>query len=107
MPPTTIRTSPSTADYIPLAEWQSQTPETFHGGKPVLYYHATGAKAWIPKSQRGSLPFFPEEASTDAPGPEASVLEDGSEDQVEQIVDLFVNSEYVVSTTYNISLELY
>jgi nucleotide-sensitive chloride channel 1A len=92
MPPTTIRTAPSTADFTPLAEWQSQTPETFHGGKPVLYYHATGAKALVPKSQIGKLPFFPEDASATASEPEASVIE-GSEEQVEQTVDLFVNSE--------------
>lgn len=93
MPPTTIRNSPSTADYTPLAEWQAQTPETFHGGKPVLYYHATGAKALVPKSQSAHLPFFPADASTTATEPEANVIE-GSEEQVEQGVDLFVNSEY-------------
>lgn len=96
MPPTTIRSSPSTADFVPLAEWQAQTPETFHGGKPVLYYHATGAKAYVPKSQSKSLPFFPSNASITASDPESSVLENGSEEQVAQTVDLFVNSEYVL-----------
>lgn len=99
MPPTTIRNSPSTADYTPLAEWQAQTPETFHGGKPVLYYHATGAKALVPKSQSAHLPFFPADASTTATEPEANVIE-GSEEQVEQGVDLFVNSEtFIIFST--------
>ena len=94
MMPTTIRSPPSVADYTPLSEYQSQTPETFHGGKPVLHYHAIGAKAWIPKSQRGNLPFFPADLASEPTGPESSVLNGASEDLVEQAVELFVTSEY-------------
>ena len=93
MPPTTIRSSPSVADYIQLSEYQSQTPETFDGGKPVLHYHTAGAKAWIPKSQRGHLPFFTADVDSAPTGPEANAANGASEDQVEQLVDLFVSSE--------------
>jgi nucleotide-sensitive chloride channel 1A len=93
MLPATIRSPPSLENYTPLSEHQSQTPETFYGGKPVLYYHATGAKAWIPTSQRGSLPFFPADLGSDPSGPEGGVLNGTPEELVEQIVDLFVNSE--------------
>lgn len=92
MLPTTIRSPPSLDDYTPLSEHQSQTPETFFGGKAVLFYHATGAKAWIQKSQQGSLPFFPSDAAASAPTePEAAGLEN-AEDLVERKVDIFVNS---------------
>lgn len=94
MLPTTIRSPPSVADYTPLSEYQSQTPETFHGEKHVLYYHATGARAWIPKSQRGNLSVFPADLTSEPSGPEAAVLNGSSEDQVEQTVDVFVTSEY-------------
>lgn len=85
MLPTTIRASPSLSDFTPLSEYQSTTPETFHGGKPVLHYHATGAKAWLPKDQQGTLPIFP----ADSPVSEGDSGEIVSQDDVE----LFVNSE--------------
>ncbi|KAG8158876.1 hypothetical protein KVR01_011319 [Diaporthe batatas] len=85
MLPTTIHASPALGDFTPLSEYQSTTPETFHGGKPVLHYHATGAKAWIPKDQQSALPLFP----TDSPVSEGDSGEIVSQDDVE----LFVNSE--------------
>lgn len=95
MPPITIRSPPSLDSYTPLSEYQSQTPETFHGGKPVLYYHATGAKAWIPKAQRGSLPVFPADSTASAPTePEGTVLNGDVEELIEEKVELLVNSEY-------------
>jgi nucleotide-sensitive chloride channel 1A len=91
----TIRSPPALSDYVPLAEHQEKTPETFHGGKPVLHYHATGAKAWVPASQRGSLPIFPADLSSEPTAPENSTLSGSSEEMVEQKVDVFVNTEYV------------
>ena len=96
MLPTTIRSPPSTGDFIPLAEYQSQTPETFYSPKAVLHYHATGAKAWIPASQRAKLPFFPPDLASPPTAPEASTLNGAVEENVEQKLDLFVNSQYVV-----------
>lgn len=87
---TTIRTPPRTEDYTPLSEYQSQTPESFVGGKPVLHYHVVGAKAWIPKEQCGNLAVFPADLSTAPTAPEG----DGSGEQlVEQKVDILVTSE--------------
>ncbi|KAL1841047.1 hypothetical protein VTK73DRAFT_3599 [Phialemonium thermophilum] len=93
MIPTTIRSPPSLADYTPLADYQAQTPETFHGGPPVIYYHATGAKAWLPKSERGSLPFFSEDFTSEPTGPEGGALNGLAEEHVERVVDLYVSSE--------------
>lgn len=85
MLPTTIHAPPSLSDFTPLSEYQSTTPETFHGGKPVLHYHATGAKAWLPKDQQSTLPIFP----ADSPVSEGDSGEIISQDDVE----LFINSE--------------
>ncbi|KAH8898549.1 hypothetical protein GQ53DRAFT_742561 [Thozetella sp. PMI_491] len=93
MPATTIRSPPALTDYTTLSEHQESTPETFFGGKPVLYYHATGAKAWLSKSQRGCLPFFPQDFEADPTGPEGGALNGTAEENVEQIVDLFVSSQ--------------
>jgi len=88
----TVRLPFAVNDYTPLSEHQQQTPDSFYDGKPVLYYHATGAKAWIPKSQRGKLPFFPADLSPAPTAPEDKALSTQSEETVEQKVDLFVNS---------------
>lgn len=85
MLPTTIRASPSVRDFVPLAEYESTTPQSFHGGKAVLHYHATGAKIWLPKDQQNKLPLFPADAV---------VFEGDSGDMVSQDeVALFINSE--------------
>jgi chloride channel, nucleotide-sensitive, 1A len=99
MMPTTVRSPPSLDDYTPLSEHQEQTPASFYGGKPVLHYHAAGAKAWIPKSQRGRLPFFPADLSTEPTAPEGGALNGSAEENVEQKVDIFVNSQYDASSS--------
>ncbi|OHF01795.1 hypothetical protein CORC01_02986 [Colletotrichum orchidophilum] len=93
MLPTTIRAPPSLGDFTPIEEHQAQTPETFFGGKPVLYFHHEGAKAWIPASQKGSLAVFPADASTTASAPDGTTLREITEELVEQQVSVFVTSE--------------
>lgn len=95
----TVRSPFALSDYTPLPEHQEQTPESFYDGKPVLHYHATGAKAWIPKSQRGKLPFFPADLSSAPTAPDGGALSNLGEEHVEQIVDIFVNSQYEVPPT--------
>ncbi len=79
-----IRTPPSLEDYTPIAEYQSRTPESFFGGTPVLHCHLAGATAYVPASQRATLPFFPADAS--------ELSSDGDE-VVSQKVDVFITSE--------------
>lgn len=86
MLPTTIRTAPAQAEFMPLAEYQSTTPQSFHDGKPVLHYHATGAKAWLPKDQQSRMPIFP----ADAPAFAGDSGEMVSQDEIE----LLINSGY-------------
>ncbi|WZH46063.1 regulator of volume decrease after cellular swelling-domain-containing protein [Fusarium acuminatum] len=93
MLPTTIRTPPKAADFTPLAEYQSTTPESFVSGKPVLHYHVEGAKAWIPKALCGTLALFPADASEKPSAPEGDGINGDAEELVEQTVDVFVNSE--------------
>lgn len=90
---TTIRTPPAAADFVTLAEYQSQTPESFIDGKPVLHLQITGATASAPKEQvaGGALAIFP----ADAPiAPAAGENGDAAaEELVEQQVDVYVTSE--------------
>lgn len=88
MLPTTIHACPSVGDFVPLSEYQSTTPASFHDGKPVLHYHGKGAKASLPKDQleQSNVPIFP----ADAPVFDSDSGEMVSQDEIE----LFINSEY-------------
>ena len=78
---------------MPLAEYQSQTPESFSDSKPVLHLHLKAAAATIPKAQCGTLAVFP----ADSPEAPAASTNGHVEPLAEQTVDVFVNSEYVCS----------
>ncbi|QPG96431.1 hypothetical protein C2857_004170 [Epichloe festucae Fl1] len=89
---TTIRSPPSLEDYIPLAQYQSQTPESFSDGKPVLHFHLKEAVASIPKSQCGALAIFP--ADSPAAEPSGASPNGDAEQVVKKTVEVFVNSEH-------------
>jgi chloride channel, nucleotide-sensitive, 1A len=76
MPVETIRTPPKVdEDFTSLEEYQSHTPDSFFGGKPVLHFYTAGAQLILMSSDGGvSLPIFRNGAA-------------------EQTVDVFVNSE--------------
>ncbi|KAL8391965.1 hypothetical protein RB595_002252 [Gaeumannomyces hyphopodioides] len=81
---------PKLDDFTPLAEFQEATPVSFFDGKPVLHFHAAGARALVPASQRKRLPVFRgAEPAAAAATAEGAVEE---EQLVEQKVDVFVNS---------------
>ncbi|KAK8140978.1 hypothetical protein G3M48_001161 [Beauveria asiatica] len=87
---TTIRTPPSLADFLPLAEYQSQTPESFVDGKPVLHLHIVGAAASAPKEQvaGSALAVFPADSPVAAAATDAD-----AEELAEQQVDVYVTSD--------------
>jgi nucleotide-sensitive chloride channel 1A len=66
-----ILTPPSSDDFTPLQEHQQQTPSTFFGAKPVLYFHHAGLTISAPKASLQSDDAFasftsePEGASED------------------------------------------
>lgn len=90
MIPTTIRSPPSLEDFITLSDFQSQTPESFIGGKPVLHLHLTGVTAKVPKSAASRLG-----SAFAADTAHANPANGDVEAVVEQEVDIFVGSEYV------------
>lgn len=97
MLPTTIRSPPAAADYTPLAEYQSQTPESFTDGKPILHHHLTGAKATLPRSQCGSLAIFLRDT---AAAPSNANDGEAAEELAEQTVDVFATSECVLASLF-------
>jgi chloride channel, nucleotide-sensitive, 1A len=47
----TVNEAPQIEAFTPLSEHQSQTPDTFFGGQPVLYLLSPGAGLIVSKSQ--------------------------------------------------------
>lgn len=101
MLPTVIRACPSADnDFEPLSEYLAQTPETFFGGKPILYYHDSHIKAWVSNEQFKRLYFFADsgdEGALHPTPPESFALEnDGGKHLREDAkVEVFVVSKYV------------
>ncbi|GAP83943.1 putative benzoylformate decarboxylase [Rosellinia necatrix] len=99
MLPTVIQSRPSAEnDFLPLSEYQSQTPETFFEGKPVLHFHDEKIKAWVSSQQYEKLFFF-SRTTTDNPTslhptpPEALALDAGDKHtREERNVEVFVAS---------------
>ncbi|KAK7745172.1 hypothetical protein SLS62_009885 [Diatrype stigma] len=101
MLPTVVKTCPSAdGDFNPLNEYQAQTPETFFGGKPVLYYHDAQVKAWVSNEQFTRLHFFSDGGDKDALSPsppESHALEnDGGKHLREEKVEAFVASNKLI-----------
>ena len=92
MPPTTIHSAPPLDSFTPLADHQSQTPEVFYGAKPVLHYHAVGARALISRDQLSKLPIFSQRpdvsSEVEAVRPERP---DGT--MTAEVVDAYISSE--------------
>jgi hypothetical protein len=91
MLPTTIRSPPSLDDFTLLSDFQSQTPNSFVDGKPILHLHLTGVTAQIPKSVASQLGAVFSSGTT-----QGSATNGASEEVLEQEVDVFVSSEYVI-----------
>lgn len=53
-----IHDAPTVSQYTSLAEHQAQTPGTFFGGKPVLYYHISNAILSMDSHQLSSSAAF-------------------------------------------------
>jgi chloride channel, nucleotide-sensitive, 1A len=101
MLPTVIKSRPSAAnDFLPLSEYQAQTPDTFFESKPVLYFHDENIKAWCSSGQHERLYFFSGESSARSlqpTSPESHALEAETAQQIreEDRVEVFVASKYV------------
>jgi nucleotide-sensitive chloride channel 1A len=96
MPPTTIHTPPALDSFTSLADHQSQTPTSFFGAKPVLHYHAFGARALISRDNTPKLAIFGTRNASSANGitsAEPSNCNTEGQDSIVDVVDVFVSSE--------------
>ncbi|KAJ8120046.1 hypothetical protein O1611_g10466 [Lasiodiplodia mahajangana] len=108
MLPVIIKSRPSAEnDFLPLSEYQAQTPETFFEGKPVLYFHDENVKAWVSHDQYEKLYFFSKITADNLTAlnptpPESNALD--SEDKhtrEEKRVEVFVSSRKLTLFSHN------
>lgn len=93
----TLQTAPEASTFVPLAEYQSQTPSSFHSGPPVLYYHSQRCKVVILERELVATPALNalrgQQASTNGAA-EAQGSEDGAGNEVAiDDVETWVTSE--------------
>lgn len=100
-------TSPTTESFIPLSTHQSQTPESFFSGPPVLYHHSPAATLKTHNSELSIAPSLqslfgdieaPVNGHTDGNGRVSNAEEEHVADV--QGVDIWVSSEYTILRPY-------
>ena len=94
-----IHTSPTSSQYIPLSTFQSQTPDSFHSGPPILYHHTPSTTLKILARELNASPTLSTLAigtqnghtSTSPPTEE----DEASEEEIEiSGIDIWVTSSY-------------
>jgi nucleotide-sensitive chloride channel 1A len=67
-----VDVAPTVDSFRPLSEHEEQTPNTFFGGPPVLYFHSSNATVIVSKSQVEETPVLkrlrPEESTDEQSG---------------------------------------
>ena len=94
-----IHEAPKVSSFTPLAEHQSQTPESFYSGPPVLYYRSQRAQLIILESELTASPALSK--LVDAKSTNGTVVngereEEEEEHEQEKIIegiDIWVTSE--------------
>lgn len=103
-----IHETPTSSSFTPLAVHQSQTPESFYTGPPVLYHHSPSAFLSLHASDLAAAPALSNLAngahrssngtSTAAVNGDSAAEEAGPEDEDIEIagVDVWVTSEFAI-----------
>lgn len=99
-----IHANPTTESFISLSIHQSQTPESFFSGPPVLYHHAPAASLKTHASELVTAPALqslfdsPQEPTNGDNNVDAHNANAEEEHEVEaQGVDIWVSSEYMAA----------
>ncbi len=108
-----IHTTPTTESFVPLSTHQSQTPESFFSGPPVLYHHSPAATLKTHASELVTAPtlhslFGLSQAPVNGTAAVNAYPHDAEEEhEVEaQGVDIWVSSEYMAAQQHSRSRKL-
>lgn len=98
--------APELADFTPLQEHQESTPGVFFGGKPVLHLRAPNATLVQPKhiGADATWPAFQSGATTNGQGATNGDASEADETVAIGGVDVFVTSEYALTTARRATL---
>jgi nucleotide-sensitive chloride channel 1A len=83
---TVLNNPPTSSEFVPLSEHQSQTPSSFFSQTPVLHYHGKDLKVVVPSNQLSALPIFSKpkaepEIKTSTGGQPNGTHDDSTEEQ--------------------------
>lgn len=100
-----IHQAPTSSSFTPLAVHQSQTPESFYSGPPVLYHHSPSASLYLHASDLAAAPALSGlangahrsangTAAVAVNGHDAAEEEEDEDEEIEIVgVDVWVTSE--------------
>ena len=91
-----IHEAPLETSFTPLSEHQSQTPESFYSGPPVLYYHSPSAQLVILESELTNSPALSrlaDTSSTNGVTVNGEGEEEHEQEKVIEGIDVWVTSE--------------
>ena len=111
LPMEIIHQAPTSSSFTPLAVHQSQTPESFYSGPPILYHHSPSASLYLHASDLAAAPALSglaNGAHRSANGT-AAVAVNGHDAAEEEIagVDVWVTSECEISPSLPFRPNLY
>ena len=99
-----LHTAPIASSFIPLSEHESQTPDSFFSGPPILYHHSPSATLRLDSYDLAAAPALSNlAAGRQRPPSDTAPIANGEvegERQIEEIeiqgVDVWATSEFVV-----------
>ena len=88
-----LHQEPQESAFVPLAEHQSQTPESFYSGPPVLYYRSKAARFVITTEDAERIPAISKLTDAAKEQWQADFVEDDQGGLMVETVDIWVTSE--------------
>jgi chloride channel, nucleotide-sensitive, 1A len=93
MPFHILQEAPALSSFTPLSTHQSETPESFFSGPPVLHYHTEGAHVIVPRDQRDALPIFGAAVASESGANGAANVDEDDHSIIVHGFDVMVTSE--------------
>jgi chloride channel, nucleotide-sensitive, 1A len=94
----TVETPPTLDSFTPLDEHQSQTPDTFFGGTPVLHLHCSDVKVLVSRKSLGEYSLL--QSLLPSQDQSQRQEQDSDEEVVISGVELWVSSKLVAQIAH-------
>ena len=88
-----LHQEPQESAFVPLSEHQSQTPQSFYSGPPILYHLSKGARFVITAEDAERIPAISKLTEAAKEQWRADFVEDDQGGLMVEVVDIWVTSE--------------